>query len=180
MIRISFAKYVFFCAAALIVGTSGIVHSQTNPEPQPLNAIQGIVNTFDRYPVVAIAETNHGLRQAGDFYISLVKDPRFAAKVNDIVIEFGSRNWQPVVDRYINGENVSQEELQHAIAAYQRAVALDPHYAAALAGLASAEYQLADITSDPTGLNIAKGHAAQAIVDPSAFTRLDYVVTEVE
>lgn len=59
----------------------------------------------------------------------------------------------------------TQEELQHAIAAYQRAVALDPHYAAALAGLASAEYQLADITSDPTGFNIAKGHAAQAIVE---------------
>jgi TolB-like protein/cytochrome c-type biogenesis protein CcmH/NrfG len=59
----------------------------------------------------------------------------------------------------------TQEELQRAIAAYQRAVALDPHYAAALAGLASAEYQLADITSDPTGFNIAKGHAAQAIVE---------------
>jgi TolB-like protein len=59
----------------------------------------------------------------------------------------------------------TQEELQRAIAAYQRAVALDPHYAAALAGLASAEYRLADITSDPTGFNIAKGHAAQAIAE---------------
>jgi len=59
----------------------------------------------------------------------------------------------------------TEEELQHAIAAYQRAVALDPHYAAALAGLASAEYQLADITSDATGFNIAKAHAAQAIVE---------------
>ncbi len=44
-------------------------------------------------------------------------------------------------------------------------VALDPHYAAAIAALASAEYRLADMTSDPTGFNIAKSHAAQAIVE---------------
>ena len=57
------------------------------------------------------------------------------------------------------------EALQRAIAAYQRAVALDPHYAVAYAGLASAEYQLADLTADPTGLKVAKSHAAQAIVE---------------
>jgi TolB-like protein/Flp pilus assembly protein TadD len=54
---------------------------------------------------------------------------------------------------------------QRAVAAYQRAIALDPHYAAAYAGLASAEYRLADLTADPTGLKIAKSHAAQAILD---------------
>jgi len=59
----------------------------------------------------------------------------------------------------------SQEELRRAIAAYKRAVALDPHYAAAIAGLASAEYRLADITADPTGTNVAKRYAAQAIIE---------------
>lgn len=59
----------------------------------------------------------------------------------------------------------TKEELQRAIAAYRRAVALDPHYAAAIAGLASAEYRLADITSDPTGFKIAKSDAAQAIIE---------------
>jgi TolB-like protein/Tfp pilus assembly protein PilF len=54
---------------------------------------------------------------------------------------------------------------QRAIAAYQRAIALDPHYAAAYAGLASAEYRLADFTADPTGLKVAKSHADQAIVE---------------
>jgi TolB-like protein/cytochrome c-type biogenesis protein CcmH/NrfG len=54
---------------------------------------------------------------------------------------------------------------QRAIAAYQRAIALDPHYAAAYAGLASAEYRLADFTADPTGLKVAKNHAAQAIAE---------------
>ena len=59
----------------------------------------------------------------------------------------------------------TKEELQRAIAAYRRAVAFDPHYAAAIAGLASAEYRLADITSDPTGFKIAKSDAAQAIIE---------------
>ncbi len=42
---------------------------------------------------------------------------------------------------------------------------VDPHYAAAIAGLASAEYRLADITADPTGTNVAKRYAAQAIIE---------------
>ena len=57
------------------------------------------------------------------------------------------------------------EALQHAIAAFQRAVAFDPHYATAYAALASAEYHLADITADSTGFKVAKSHAAQAIVE---------------
>jgi TolB-like protein/cytochrome c-type biogenesis protein CcmH/NrfG len=59
----------------------------------------------------------------------------------------------------------TKEEFQRAIAAYQRAVALDPHYVAAIAGLASAEYRLADVTSDSTGFNVARSHAAQAIFE---------------
>lgn len=72
-------------------------------------------------------------------------------------------------DEYLLGRQhqrrETQEELQRAIASYRRAVALDPHYVAAIAGLASAEYRLADITSDPTGFNIAKSHAEEAIVE---------------
>jgi hypothetical protein len=53
------------------------------------------------------------LRQAGEFYDKLVKDPRFSATVNDIVVEFGSRLSQPAVDRYIAGEAVPEAELEH-------------------------------------------------------------------
>lgn len=75
------------------------------------NAIRGIVDAFDRFPIVAIGE-GHSLREAGDFYVSLVKDTGFQRKVNDIVIEFGSRLSQPILDRYINGGEVSITELQ--------------------------------------------------------------------
>lgn len=75
------------------------------------NAVRGIVGTFDRFPIVAIGE-GHSLREAGDFYLSLVRDTGFQRKVNDIVIEFGSRLSQPILDRYVNGEEVPPTDLQ--------------------------------------------------------------------
>jgi hypothetical protein len=87
--------------------------SEGRAQPLPtsnLDAIRGVVAAFERYPVVAIGE-NHGLRQAGDFYVALVKSPELAAKVDDIVIEFGSQRSQPIVDRYIAGEPVPLKEL---------------------------------------------------------------------
>jgi hypothetical protein len=81
-------------------------------QAEPQNAVPAIVHTFDRFPIVAIGE-RHSLRQVGDFYVSLVKDSGFQAKVNDIVIEFGTRLSQPTLDRYVNGEAVPLGELQH-------------------------------------------------------------------
>lgn len=80
-------------------------------QPKPQNAIRGIVNAFDQFPIVAIGE-GHSLREAGEFYVSLVNDAEFQKKVNDIVIEFGSRLSQPILDRYVNGEEVPVTELQ--------------------------------------------------------------------
>ncbi|HKD61178.1 MAG TPA: hypothetical protein VKB47_12020 [Terracidiphilus sp.] len=81
--------------------------------PVPDDAVQGIVKAFDQHAVVAIAEY-HQVQQAGDFYNSLVRDPAFQGKVNDIVIEFASRRSQPIIDRYVSGEDVSILNLQHA------------------------------------------------------------------
>jgi hypothetical protein len=77
----------------------------------PVDAIQGIVAAFGQRPVVIIGE-NHWLQQAGDFYIRLVRDPAFQNTVQDIVIEFASRNNQPLLDRYVGGEDVPMEEVR--------------------------------------------------------------------
>jgi hypothetical protein len=90
--------------------TQAVVGTQTTL-PTAQNAIRGIVDAFDRFPIVAIGE-GHSLREAGDFYVSLVNDIGFQNKVNDIVIEFGSQLSQPILDRYINGEEVPLAELQ--------------------------------------------------------------------
>lgn len=80
---------------------------------RPVDAIAGIVAAFQQHPIVAIGEWRHGIRQLGDFYIKLVNDPRFREAAQDIVIEFASRNNQPLLDRYTNGGDVPLEEVQH-------------------------------------------------------------------
>jgi hypothetical protein len=75
------------------------------------DAIPAIVHAFDSFPIVALGE-RHSLKAAGAFYLSLLKDSRFQNRVNCIVIEFGSRLSQPIIDRYINGDAVPRPELQ--------------------------------------------------------------------
>ena len=55
------------------------------------------------------------------------------------------------------------ESYPRAVAAYRSAIALDPQYAAAYAGLAVAEIFLADVTGEMTGLERASVAAEQAI-----------------
>jgi hypothetical protein len=78
----------------------------------PVDAIPGIVAAFQQHPVVMIGE-DHWLREVGDFYIQLVRDVRFQQSVQDIVVEFASRNNQSLLDRYIAGEDVPTAEVRH-------------------------------------------------------------------
>jgi len=85
-----------------------------NPDHHlPVQAIQGITSAFQKHPVVIIGETHHGYRQMGDFLIALVRDPEFQAVAPDILIEFASQNNQPLVDRYISGEDIPVEEVRY-------------------------------------------------------------------
>jgi hypothetical protein len=93
----------------LLAMISALLHGQS----LPMDGVTGVVQAFRSYPVVAIGEI-HSIRQTGDFYDSLVRNPEFQNTVNDIVIEFASRRSQPLIDRYINGGDVSQEELRQA------------------------------------------------------------------
>lgn len=81
-------------------------------EPQAVDPIAGILRLFDTRPLVALDEGGHHTAQTHAFFRALVQDPRFARKVNDIVVEFGTCKYQDVMDRYINGENVPVEQLQ--------------------------------------------------------------------
>ncbi len=81
-------------------------------DPHPVSAVEGIVAAFQKHPVVIIGEWRHGLRQMGDFYVRLVRDPSFQQTVHDIVIEFASRSNQPLLDRYISGDDVPIEQVR--------------------------------------------------------------------
>ena len=81
------------------------------PPPMVTNAADGIFAAFQTHKLVGIGEV-HGLAQEQDFYVALVRDPRFASEVGNIVLEIGDAAYQDVVDRYVNGGNVPYGELR--------------------------------------------------------------------
>jgi len=81
------------------------------PPVAPVEAIGGILDAFRSNEVVALTDA-HGNEQAHRFLLSLVRDPRFAATVNDIVVEFGSARCQDVIDRFLRGEDVPYDTLR--------------------------------------------------------------------
>jgi hypothetical protein len=102
---------VMLCAAA----TSGVAGAQTAiPEVSavPIEPITGILEMFKTHDVVALSEGNHGNEQGHAFRLALIRDPRFAVAVNDIVVEFGNAHYQAVIDRFVQGEQVAYEELR--------------------------------------------------------------------
>jgi len=79
--------------------------------PRSVNASDGIFAAFQDHPLVGLGEW-HGLAQELDFYAALVRDPRFAKEVGNVVVETGDATQQAVVDRYVNGEKVPYTELR--------------------------------------------------------------------
>jgi hypothetical protein len=74
-------------------------------------AIDGIFAAFQSHPLVGLGE-HHSIQQELDFYSALIRDPRFAADVGNVVVEFGGAAHQDIIDRYVNGEDVSYAELR--------------------------------------------------------------------
>jgi hypothetical protein len=79
---------------------------------QPVDAVEGILEAFKSYDVVALGEGPHGNEAGHWFRLALLRDPRFAATVDDILVEFGSGKYQAVMDRFVGGEGVPYRELQ--------------------------------------------------------------------
>lgn len=94
--------------AALLALT---VPSFAAPPPAVVNANDGIFSAFQTHSLVGIGEW-HGLAQELDYYQTLVRDPRFAEQVGNIVLETGSASQQATVDRYVNGEDVPYAQLR--------------------------------------------------------------------
>lgn len=81
------------------------------PPPKIAKAEDGILDAFQTHPLVGLGEW-HGLGQMLDFYVALLRDPRFAKDVGNIVLEVGDAAQQGVIDRYVNGETVPYTELR--------------------------------------------------------------------
>jgi hypothetical protein len=99
----------------------------TRPRPAtPQDAISAILDAFRTCRVVSFPGGHTEGNEGQALLRSLVRDPRFASRVNDIVVEFGSSRYQDLMDRYIRGEDVPESAVQHAwLNAVQAGTALD-------------------------------------------------------
>jgi hypothetical protein len=99
--------------SVLLLGIAQLASAQQGPRPAvPIEPIAAILNAFQSSPIVALAEGDHGNEQGHAFRLSLIRDPRFAAVVNDIVVEYGNARYQEVADRFVRGEAVADGILR--------------------------------------------------------------------
>jgi hypothetical protein len=73
--------------------------------------MDAIFKAFDTHSIVLLGEVHWNLQQHR-FIQRLLRDPRLPAKVNDIAVEFGNSLYQPLIDRYIGGEDVPLDSLR--------------------------------------------------------------------
>jgi hypothetical protein len=99
----------FTCAALLASAVTAV--AQDLPAPKPIEPIGAIIAAFQSHALVAVGDP-HGNEQIQAFRLALIRDPRFAATVNDIVVEFGNARYQDVMDRFVRGEEVAPAELR--------------------------------------------------------------------
>jgi hypothetical protein len=78
----------------------------------PSDAQQVILAAFDKYEVVGGMSSDHGVKDVDDFIIDLIRNPSLPGKVNDIAVECGNSLYQPILDRYIAGQDVPLTEVR--------------------------------------------------------------------
>lgn len=98
-------------SSVLVFALASLCLAQVDPGPK--NATAAVLNAFETHDIVMLGEI-HGNKQEYKWLDSLVADPEFADRIDDIVMEFGNSLYQKSVDRYIAGEAVSIEEVQRA------------------------------------------------------------------
>lgn len=84
------------------------------PPAVPVEPIGTILEKFESYSIVALGEGSHGDLNSLNFRLALIRDPRFATRVNDIVVEVGNARYQDVIDRYVRGEDVPAAIVREA------------------------------------------------------------------
>ena len=100
------------CGLAFAIMSVSVSAQQRALKPAaPVEPIPAILDAFRSHDVVALGDA-HGTVQAQAFLKALVRDPRFAATVNDIVVEFGNARYQNLVDRFVTGGTVPTDSLR--------------------------------------------------------------------
>ena len=97
--------------SALLFALASLCPAQADPSPK--NASAAVLQAFETHDIVMLGEI-HNNKQEYEWLQSLVANPEFADRVDDVVMEFGNSLYQKSVDRYVAGEAVPIEEVQRA------------------------------------------------------------------
>jgi hypothetical protein len=100
---------ILLVAVLPAAGAQKLPKALSAPSVHP--AIDGILDAFATHPLVALGNSE-GNAQQEDFYAALVRDPRFAREVGNVVVEFWAGAHQDILDRYLNGEDVPFTDLR--------------------------------------------------------------------
>jgi hypothetical protein len=105
LVRSLFARVAVLGALCLALGAS-----PPGAAPRPVNGVDAVIAAFARVPIVALGVSHTD--EDDEFAVAVVRDPRFAKTVRNVVVECGNSLYQPVLDRYIAGEDVPIAQLQ--------------------------------------------------------------------
>jgi hypothetical protein len=108
ILNLGFCYFLF----VFIVNAQQKTDSLKGADPSPQDAIEFILEAFDDYTVVALGEGFHTNLQAATFRLQLIRDPRFSKKVQNIIVEYGTGQYQDVMDRFITGKQVPYDSLR--------------------------------------------------------------------
>jgi hypothetical protein len=73
--------------------------------------ITNLLSAFDHVDVVALEEAR-GNEADSELRLRLLRDPDFPFRVNSIIVEFGNSLHQAILDRYIDGQDVTPAEIE--------------------------------------------------------------------
>ena len=81
-------------------------------DPTPQDAQAAVLAAFARYEVVGLGILSYANQDFDDFIRALLRNPALPGTVNDIEVECGNALYQPVLDRYVAGEDVPLAEVR--------------------------------------------------------------------
>jgi len=102
-------------ACAYLAGVAAGAQDAPRRPAARLDPIPAILDAFRDHEVVALGEGPHGNTAGHAFRLALIRDPRFVAVVNDIVVESGSARYQADVDAFVRGDAVSEDVIREAL-----------------------------------------------------------------
>lgn len=90
-----------------------VLLGQLATAPRSELPVPGILAAFESAQVVALGE-NHGHEEFHALLLRMLRDPGFIDTVDDVAVEWGNHLYQPVMDRFMSGENVPEDSLEMA------------------------------------------------------------------